>query len=203
MEIGFLDDGGQGLPNRTPRLEERREIGAGAQARDAQLYAANTGLPVLIAIAVALRQALAALLAIAATVLAPTSNSISRKDDQFAKQMDQSEWPELSQRLAEVFATRTRAEWCELMEHTDVCFAPVLTMSEATAHPHNVERGTFVEIDGVVQPAPAPRFSASPGEIVSPPAWPGQHTREVLADWGISGDRIESLIDDGAVRDAR
>ena len=83
----------------------------------------------------------------------------SSGDAEFAKQMDSSSWPHLKERLAEVFATKTRAEWCELMEHTDVCFAPVLTMSEAAEHPHNVERGTFIEVGGVKQPAPAPRFS--------------------------------------------
>ena len=97
-------------------------------------------------------------------------------DPTFAKQMDKSAWPHLKQRLAEVFATKTRDEWCSLMEATDVCFAPVLTMSEAAEHPHNVERGTFVEVAGTTQPAPAPRFSRTPGEIAMPPAHPGQHT---------------------------
>ncbi len=98
--------------------------------------------------------------------------------------MDPTDWDELKERLTELFATKTRDEWCEIMEHTDVCFAPVLTMSEAAEHPHNVERQTFVEVDGVTQPAPAPRFSRTENVIASAPAWPGQHTREVLADWG-------------------
>src|SRR3546814_8816614 len=72
------------------------------------------------------------------------------------------------------------------MEGTDVCFAPVLSLTEAPLHPHNVQRGTFVERDGVVQPAPAPRFSATPTEIQRPPAHAGQHTDEVLADWGFN-----------------
>ena len=71
-------------------------------------------------------------------------------------QHDRSQWPALKERLAEIFKTKTRDEWCEIMEHTDVCFAPVLSLAEAPQHPHNVERGTFVELDGVVQPAPAP-----------------------------------------------
>ncbi len=123
-------------------------------------------------------------------------------DPEFAKQMDQSQWPHLKQRLRDVFEQKTRAEWCEIMEATDVCFAPVLTMSEAAAHPHNVERRTFVEVAGVTQPAPAPRFSRTTPEIVSAPAHAGQHSREVLADWGVPADRIEELLGSKAVVDA-
>ena len=83
-----------------------------------------------------------------------------------------------------------------------MCFAPVLTMSEAAAHPHNVERSTFVEVAGVTQPAPAPRFSRTTPEIVSTPAHAGQHSREVLADWGVPADRIEELLGSKAVVDA-
>jgi len=119
-------------------------------------------------------------------------------EDAFAKQMDHGQWPQLKQRLSELFRTKTRGEWCALMEHTDVCFAPVLTMSEAYAHPHNVARQTFVEIDGVRQPAPAPRFSRTQSEIERPPAHAGQHTREVFADWGISAQRIDELVASGA-----
>lgn len=123
-------------------------------------------------------------------------------DADFAAQNDQSQWPELKERLAAVFATRTRDEWCELMEGTDVCFAPVLTMSEAARHPHNQERQTFIEIAGVTQPAPAPRFSRTVPAIPTPPAHPGQHTREVLTDWGLATDEVERLVEVGAVRDA-
>jgi alpha-methylacyl-CoA racemase len=123
-------------------------------------------------------------------------------DAEFARQMDKASWPHLKARLAEVFATRTRAEWCEVMEATDVCFAPVLTMSEAAAHPHNVERGTFIEVGGMQQPAPAPRFSRTAPVVESAPAHAGQHSREVLVDWGIPADRIESLLASGAVVDA-
>ena len=80
------------------------------------------------------------------------------------------------------------------MEHTDVCFAPVLTMSEAASHPHNVERGTFIEIAGTTQPAPAPRFSRTTPVVAMPPSHPGQHSRAVLADWGLSADRIDALL---------
>jgi len=123
-------------------------------------------------------------------------------DEGFLKQMDQASWPELKQRLAAVFASKTRDEWCAIMEHTDVCFAPVLTMGEAAQHPHNVERGTFVDVAGVTQPAPAPRFSRTELSVERPPAYAGQHTREVLADWGLSADRIDELCDGGAVRAA-
>ncbi len=123
-------------------------------------------------------------------------------DPEFAKQMDKASWPHLKQRLGEVFATKTRAEWCAIMEATDVCFAPVLTMSEAAAHPHNVERSTFIEVGGMRQPAPAPRFSRTVPSVERPPAHAGQHSREVLADWGVAAERIESLIASGAVADA-
>ncbi len=123
-------------------------------------------------------------------------------DERFAGQMDKARWPELKRRLAELFATKTRDEWCAVMEATDACFAPVLTMSEAAAHPHNVARDTFVELGGTTQPAPAPRFSRTALEVERLPAHAGQHTREVLADWGISADRIDDLVANGAVRHA-
>ena len=120
-------------------------------------------------------------------------------DPAFAKQMDRSAWPRLKQRLAEVFATKTRDEWCDLMETTDVCFAPVLTMSEAARHRHNVDRGTFVEVAGTMQPAPAPRFSRTAPELAIPPAHPGQHSVEILRDWGFDAARIDALIASHAV----
>lgn len=124
------------------------------------------------------------------------------EDAQFTRQMDRSLWPELKTRLREIFATRTRDEWCELMEHTDICFAPVLTMSEAAAHPHNVERGTFCEVAGLTQPAPAPRFSRTVPAAPGPAAHPGQHTREVLIEWGLSGDRVDHVLASGGARQA-
>jgi alpha-methylacyl-CoA racemase len=114
-------------------------------------------------------------------------------------QMDRAQWPALKERLAAVFRTKTRAEWCELMEGTDVCFAPVLSIPEAVEHPHNVARGTFVEVAGIPQPGPAPRFSRTPGEIRRPPPHAGQHTDEVLASAGIDADRIAKLREAGAV----
>ena len=116
------------------------------------------------------------------------------------RQMDKDLWPHLKSRLIRVFEGKTRDEWCAIMEHTDVCFAPVLTMSEAAEHPHNVDRGTFIEVGGVVQPAPAPRFSRTTAEVSRPPAHAGQHTREVLADWGVDADAIDQLFASGAVK---
>ena len=123
-------------------------------------------------------------------------------DPDFARQMDKSMWPQLKERLRALFLTKTRDEWCALMEHTDVCFAPVLTMGDAAEHPHNVARGTFIEVAGVTQPRPAPRFSRTEPEVVSAPAHPGQHSRAVLADWGVAADRIDALVASGAVADA-
>ena len=114
-------------------------------------------------------------------------------------QHDKGEWPAMKERMAEIFKAKTREEWCDLMEGTDVCFAPVLSLGEAPLHPHNVQRGTFLELDGVVQPAPAPRFSATPGSVQRPPAHAGQHTDEVLAEWGLDRDRIAKLRDAGAI----
>jgi alpha-methylacyl-CoA racemase len=123
-------------------------------------------------------------------------------DPEFAQQMNKDTWPHLKRRLREVMLTRTRDEWCAEMEHTDVCFAPVLTMSEAAAHPHNVARRTFTTVAGVQQPAPAPRLSRTAGQVTRPPAHPGQHTSAVLADWGVAADRIEALLASGAARQA-
>ncbi|HET6811313.1 MAG TPA: CaiB/BaiF CoA-transferase family protein [Acidimicrobiales bacterium] len=115
-------------------------------------------------------------------------------------QMDRAQWPALKARLAEVFRTRTRDEWCEVMEGTDVCFAPVLSMSEASGHPHNRHRGTFVEVAGVVQPGPAPRFSRTPGAVSRPPVHPGQDTEAVLSELGFGPEEVAELRASGAVR---
>lgn len=114
-------------------------------------------------------------------------------------QHDKAQWPALKERLAGIFRTKTRDEWCQIMEGTDACFAPVLSLAEAPQHPHNVHRGTFIERDGVVQPAPAPRFSATPVDVQRPPAHAGQHTDEVLGEWGLDADRIAKLREAGAV----
>lgn len=108
-------------------------------------------------------------------------------------------WPELKTRLAEVFRTRTRDEWCEIMEGSDICFAPVLSIGEAIDHHHNRSRQTFVEVDGVPQPAPAPRFSRTEVTVQGPPPKAGEHSDAVLADWGFSGERIDSMRSAGAI----
>ncbi len=117
----------------------------------------------------------------------------------FDDQMDFSKWPELGRTLAAIFKTKTRDEWCDIMEGTDACFAPVLSFDEAMRHPHNVARQMFVEVDGVPQPAPAPRFSRSRPEVQGPPPEPGQHTEAALADWGFSAEELESLKSAGAI----
>lgn len=121
-------------------------------------------------------------------------------DAEFAKQMDSSMWPHLKTRLQEVMKQKTQAEWCEIMEATDVCFAPVLTMSEAAQHRHNVERKTFIEIAGKTQPAPAPRFSRTVPEVTQVPAHAGQHTAEVLNAWGVKN--VDALLASGAAKQA-
>ena len=116
------------------------------------------------------------------------------------RQMDREQWPALKAKLEEVFRTRSRDAWCEIMEGSDVCFAPVLSLAEAPDHPHMRARNTFVEVAGVRQPAPAPRFDRTPPEISRPPAHPGQHTDEALADWGFGAEEIQKLRDAGAAR---
>jgi len=112
---------------------------------------------------------------------------------------DPADWPALRARLADAFRTRSRDAWAALFEGSDACVAPVLSMAEAPHHPHNVARGAFATIDGVVQPAPAPRFGATPGGIAGPPEAPGASTREALADWGIPATRIAALARSGAI----
>ena len=115
-------------------------------------------------------------------------------------QLDKARWPEMKQRLAAIVRTKTRDEWDAVMEGSDVCFAPVLTMKEAASHPHNVERKTYVEIAGVTQPAPAPRFSRTEAAIAGPPAHAGQHTDAVLSSFGFSDGDIAKLRATGAVK---
>lgn len=113
-------------------------------------------------------------------------------------QMDTSQWPSLKEKFAALFRTKTRDEWVQALEGTDACFAPVLAMNEAYTHPHNLARGTFVELDGVTQPAPAPRFSRTPGAIHNPPPQAGENP-EALVDWGFSKEEVESLREAGIV----
>ncbi|HTO05532.1 MAG TPA: CaiB/BaiF CoA-transferase family protein [Myxococcota bacterium] len=114
-------------------------------------------------------------------------------------QLDRASWPELKRKLAAVFKRKPRAEWCRIMEGSDVCFAPVLSMGEAPAHPHNVARKTFIEVAGVTQPAPAPRFSRTAPEVSRPPARPGEHGEDVLASFGFSAPEIRKLRESKAI----
>jgi alpha-methylacyl-CoA racemase len=114
-------------------------------------------------------------------------------------QMNKDKWPAQREKIAAVMATKTRDEWTALLEGTDICYAPVLDMGEVKDHPHNAARGSFVEIDGYLQPGPAPKFSRTKAEIQGPPVAPGTHTREVLEGWGFGSDEIDALEAAGAV----
>jgi alpha-methylacyl-CoA racemase len=115
-----------------------------------------------------------------------------------ACQSDPATWPDARTRLAAIFRTKTRDEWCEILEGTETCFAPVLTASEAPAHPHLAARATYVDVDGVTQPAPAPRFGRTPAGEVGSLAVAGEDTTEVLTEWGFGADEIEALLSSGA-----
>jgi alpha-methylacyl-CoA racemase len=117
----------------------------------------------------------------------------------FGKQMDARNWDTLKEKLADVFKKKTRAEWESIFDGTDACVAPVLAMGEVMSHPHVQARGTFVENAGIVQPAPAPKFSRTPGAIKNPPPKPGQDTDVALADWGFDSAAIAKLRDAGAI----
>ena len=108
-------------------------------------------------------------------------------------QMDREAWPQMKERFAALFATKTRDEWTAVFEGTDACVAPVLSPWEAPSHPHLRARGTFSEVAGVVQPSPAPRFGGTPGAIRRPPPNPGQHADEALADWGLDPGEVAEL----------
>jgi len=119
--------------------------------------------------------------------------------DDFADQHDRSRWTELKAKVAAVVVTRTRDEWDAVLEGSDVCYAPVLAVSEAMEHPHHVARGTFVESGGLRQPGPAPRLSGTPGSIRRPPPHEGQHTDELLDELGLGADEVAVLRASGAV----
>jgi alpha-methylacyl-CoA racemase len=108
-------------------------------------------------------------------------------------QHDRQNWPKLRARLAALFRSKTRAEWCALLERAETCFAPVLSMAEAMAHPHNRARNTFIEVDGVPQPAPAPRFSRSRLDEPRLPDTPGSDTQALLAAWGFTAQEVAEL----------
>jgi alpha-methylacyl-CoA racemase len=121
------------------------------------------------------------------------------KDAALPHRHDRGGWSALRERFAEIFRTRTRDEWCRILEGTDACFAPVLGLDECAAHPHNLARGVFVTVEGVVNPAPAPRFSRTPGRLGRPPPAPGADTLAALADWGFSPADLAALREAGAV----
>jgi alpha-methylacyl-CoA racemase len=113
--------------------------------------------------------------------------------------LDPQVWPATKERLAEIFRSRTRDDWCALLEGSEACVAPVLGLSEAPAHEHNRQRGAFLELDGVTQPAPAPRFSRTPPAAPDPPAEPGASLGKTLAAWGFSGVEVEGLLAAGVI----
>ena len=120
-------------------------------------------------------------------------------EEDFGNQHDQAQWPAMTEKLAAVFKTKTQAEWCELMEGTDVCFAPVLSFTDAPSHPANVARDVYVEVDGVTQPAPAPRFSRTPASVRHGAHSIGQDTEETLTAMGFEAREIEELRSTGAI----
>jgi len=120
--------------------------------------------------------------------------------EELPHQMDRSGWDAGKERLAGIFRSKTRDEWCGIMEGSDVCFAPVLSMTEAQQHPHIRARNTFVEVAGSPQPAPVPRYSRTEAEISGPPPHAGEHTDEILAEFGFGDADIAKLREVGAVR---
>jgi alpha-methylacyl-CoA racemase len=114
-------------------------------------------------------------------------------------QMDSDGWPRVRAAIAGAFRSRTRDEWCELLEGTDACFSPVLGLEEVERHPHNAARGTFISVDGRIQPRPVPRMSETPGTVERPPPVPGQHTDEVMAELGMNSEEITRLRGTGAI----
>ena len=115
-------------------------------------------------------------------------------------QTDQDHWPEMTERLAAIFKTKTREEWTEIMEQKEICYAPVLRPSEAIKHHHNMARNTFIDVDGFAQPGPAPKFSRTESQTPMGAAYAGQHTEEALADWGFGLDEVAALTASGAAK---
>lgn len=114
--------------------------------------------------------------------------------------MEPARWPAHKALLAAAFMTKTRDEWAAIFAESDACVAPILSMEEAPQHPHNAARGSFVDHHGAMQPAPAPRFSRTPGGLTAPPPLRGEHSREVLAEFGFSEAEINALAPARATR---
>jgi alpha-methylacyl-CoA racemase len=125
---------------------------------------------------------------------------IGMEGEKLPDQMDRTAWPALKDRMAKVFKSKTREEWRQLMEGTDVCFAPVLSMDEAPEHPHLKDRNTFIKLADITQAAPAPRFSRTAPEVSRPPPHPGQHTDETLSEWDFTKEEIAELREREAIR---
>jgi alpha-methylacyl-CoA racemase len=132
-----------------------------------------------------------------------TVKLLGLEDAGLPSQSDVAGWDRMRSAFADAIRRRSRDEWCELAEGRETCLSPVLSLGEAPRHPQNAARGVFVEIDGIVQPAPAPRFSRTPAEVQRPPAAPGTHSVEALADWGFSSAEIADLLAEGAVEQHR
>jgi alpha-methylacyl-CoA racemase len=126
--------------------------------------------------------------------------TIGLGDADLPAQTDRDNWPKNRETLAAIFKTKTREEWTEIMEQLDVCYAPVLNMSESMEHPHNVHRGTFIDVGGVKQPGPAPRFVRTPSDTPQVGAYAGEHSKDALADWGFAVSDIDALLTSGAVK---
>jgi alpha-methylacyl-CoA racemase len=119
--------------------------------------------------------------------------------DDFSQQHDQANWSLMEEKLAEIFKQKSREQWCEILEGTDVCFAPVLTFMEAPEHPANVARNTYIEVDGLTQPAPAPRFSRTPSKVDHGSHAAGQDTNATLSAMGFAENDLQALRDGGAI----
>jgi alpha-methylacyl-CoA racemase len=128
-----------------------------------------------------------------------TLRLLGLQDAALPDQHDKAGWPQVRELFASIFRTRTRDEWCALFDGQEACLAPVLSLAQAPQHPHHRARGTFVDSEGVLQPAPAPRFSRTPGAIQRPPPRPGLHTDEVLRDWGFAPHDITQMRHAGAI----